>query len=456
MRIGMRNRARALQSALLGLVSVMDTGLVFAQAPDRVESPAASGAASRVVSGAGDRALQPLTRAAAADAALAHGARAALARADSLVARAAVVSAGQHDNPTAALSYSKDSPNYHALFSYPFDYPWMRDNRVRAAQLGLQSAAYRYAFERGAVEFEVDTSYTQALAAGARSRISHRNALDADSLRRLAVIRRDAGDASDMDVELTTVNGAQQANIATADSLASISALLDLQALLGMPSDEISVTLTDTLEAPPMAAPTPATGTLRPDTTHGTSPAMQASTSSNNVPLPVAAAQAQLQSQKLALMAAKQTAAGAPSIQAGFDYHDPQEPGLLPTVGLSFPLPLFNSNAGEVELAKANIDRAAAELEAARRESAAQLAQATRALDVSLMRVRRDHDMLSLADRVVARSLTAFADGASPVSAVLEAQRSAREARLQYIDDLAAANTAASAVRLFTLTAPTK
>jgi cobalt-zinc-cadmium efflux system outer membrane protein len=379
-----------------------------------------------------------------------------LARADSLVARATLVSAREYANPTATLSYSKDTPNYHALFNFPLDYPWVRDSRVRAARLGLQSAAYRYAFERGAVEFEVDTSYTQALAAGARSRVTHQNALDADSLRRLAVIRRDAGDASDMDVELTTVNATQQANIATADSLASIGALLDLQALLGMPSDEVSITLTDTLSAPSIAIPSPGTGMTRPDTTRGTGLAVHSGASADSVPLQVAAAQAQLQSQESALSAAKQSAFGTPAIQAGFDYHDPQEPGLLPTVGLSIPLPLFNQNGGEVELAKANRDRAAAELEVARRESAAQLAQATRALDVSLVRVRRDHEMLSLADRVVSRSLAAFADGASPVSAVLEAQRSAREALLQYIDDLAAANTAASAVRLFTLAVPTK
>ena len=70
--------------------------------------------------------------------------------------------------------------------------------------------------------------------------LSRRNALDADSLLHMVERRRDAGDASDMDVELARVNAGQQANIAAADSLTWISTLLDLQAALGMTSDRRS------------------------------------------------------------------------------------------------------------------------------------------------------------------------------------------------------------------------
>ncbi len=394
-----------------------------------------------------------LTRAAAADAALSHGVRAALARADSLTARATLIASQEYANPTVNLTYSKNTPNYHGIFDIPFDYPWVRDARVRAARLGLRSAEYRYAFERGAVEFEVDTMYTGALAAAARSRVSHRNAADADSLRRLAVLRRDVGDASDMDVDLTAVNAGQQANIATSDSLAAIGALLDLQALLGMPAEQVTITLADTLVPPAIGVgDASGFGAIREATSVGTP--SRTGSKNDSVPLPVAAAETQLQSEESALSFAKRSALGPPAIQAGVEAVDPTEHGLLPTVGISIPFPLFNQNGGEVALATANRDRAAAELELARRESAAQLAQATRALDVAQLRLRRDRELLSLADRVVARSLTAFADGASPVSAVLEAQRSARDALLQYIDDLAAANTAAAAVTLFRLAAP--
>src|SRR5581483_7549166 len=78
-----------------------------------------------------------------------------------------------------------------------------------------------------------------------------RNALDADSLLHMVERRRDAGDASDMDVELARVNAGQQTNVAAGDSLTLISSLLDLQALLGMFSDQLQISATDSLAAPP-------------------------------------------------------------------------------------------------------------------------------------------------------------------------------------------------------------
>jgi hypothetical protein len=73
-----------------------------------------------------------------------------------------------------------------------------------------------------------------------------------------------------------------------------------------------------------------------------------------------------------------------------------------------------------------------------------------------MVRVDRDHELLTLADRVVKGSLAAFAEGATALPSVLEAQRSARDALGQYVDDLAAADMAAAAVRLFILSAPSR
>jgi outer membrane protein, heavy metal efflux system len=401
-----------------------------------------------------------LTRAAAEDAALASGAHAALARADALVTRAALLSARALPNPVANLTYSRDTPHYHGVFSIPFDYPWVRGARVQSAQAGYQSASYRYEFERAAVRFEVDTMYTRALAATAHGRVSQRNAGDADSLRRLAVIRRDAGDASDMDVELATVNAGQQANVAAADSLAAMSALLDLQALVGLPADRPVVALSDSLSIPDSMT---AADSMPPNASPGaTAPAERAAGASNastrarsgSVPLQVAAAQAALASEESGLTLARRSVLAQPALQAGLEGGDPQQRFLLPTVGLSLPFPLFNHGGGEIALARATRDRAAAELDVARRESAARTAEARRALTVALTRAERDRDLLVLAGRVVARSLTAFAEGAIALPSVLEAQRSARDALGQYVDDLAAANTASAAVRLFTLAAP--
>src|SRR2546425_8982495 len=69
----------------------------------------------------------------------------------------------------------------------------------------------------------------------------------------------------------------------------------------------------------------------------------------------------------------------APSLQVGFDTDDPGgQRGLLPTIGFSLPLPLFNWNGGEVRQAAAARDRAQASLDLARRETGSEQARARR------------------------------------------------------------------------------
>src|SRR5213079_1358248 len=101
----------------------------------------------------------------------------------------------------------------------PVDYVWLRGTRVQSAEAARAAAQYRYQFARAAIALDADTTYTRALAVLALAQLSRRTAQDADSLRRMAIARRDAGDASDLDVELATVNAGQHANVAAADSL---------------------------------------------------------------------------------------------------------------------------------------------------------------------------------------------------------------------------------------------
>src|SRR6185369_13511769 len=72
---------------------------------------------------------------------------------------------------------------------------------------------------------------------------------------RLTMVRRDAGDASELDVQLATVSGGQLVNDAERDSIEAIGTLLDLQVVMGMPADQVLISLADSLTAP--AATTP-------------------------------------------------------------------------------------------------------------------------------------------------------------------------------------------------------
>lgn len=370
----------------------------------------------------------PLTRSGALDAALSRGPRLALARADTAVARAGVLVARARPNPSLTGTYSKSFPNYHVAADIPIDFPTLRQLRIRAAQLGLDAANVRFLLARAQIALDADTTYTHAIAARERLALSHRNALDADSLLHMVERRRDAGDASDMDVELARVNAGQQANVAAADSLTLLSTLLDLQAVLGIPSDRLEIAATDSLGAP---AGVPSL------------PAATLSEVAANLSLESATLSARLQHRSLW---------STPSISLGFEQGDPDQHGLLPTFGLGIGLPLFDRNRGGIAQAEAERVRAAAELSLAQVEARNEIAHAARTRENALARVERDRALVTSANRVATMSLTAYREGASTLANVLEAQRSARDVLGQYVDDLTAAWIATAELRVFALT----
>ena len=377
-------------------------------------------------------AQRAVTRADVVAAALARGPRIVFARADSTAARAGLVIARQFENPALALSYTKDSPQQHVLMSVPLDYPWLRNVRVGAAASALGAARYRFEFEHAAVTFEAETAYTNALAAARRAGYSRGTARDADSVLTLARIRRDAGDGSELDLQLATVSLGQLANAAARDSVDAVTALLTVQALMGLPADAPSIALADTLEA----------GVSTVEAAPGT-------------PLLVAAAEEDLRQSEQALTLEKRLLFAAPALALGWDKQSPvtDEAGILPSVGLSIPLPLFNQNRGTTLLAQAGRDRAQAALSLAKIQGAQQAAQARRELALARDRLSRSERLVASANSVAQLSLLAYREGASTLPNVLEAQRIARETLAQYVDDVAAVRNAAGIVRLLTLTA---
>lgn len=386
--------------------------------------------------------IRLLTREEAVQLALTHGTRAALATATARAVRAGVISARALANPTLSTTYSKSVPQYHAIVDVPLDFLVRRPLQVSTALSASEAAEYRLAFERAAVEFETDTLYTRAAAQAARSALSRANAVDADSLLTVARVRLDAGDASELDVELARVNAGQAENTAAADSLAAIAALLDLQSALGIAAARVTIALADTLAVPPgdsLARLASASGPAAP----------------SGVPLAVAAAEQDVRSAEQSVALERRGMWSGLALQAGIETHDPNgsETGILPTFGLSIPIPLFSQNQGAVALATADRERARVELVAARRESAALVASAQRDLAAAAIRAARDRELVASADRVARMSLQAYAEGAYPLANVLEAQRNARDVLAQLIDDTAALSGAAAALRLYSTTA---
>ena len=374
-----------------------------------------------------------LTRAQAISTALTHGPRLAVAAADTMVAAGQLLTAHAVPNPTLSPPYRNAVAPDHLTAELPLDFLALRGTRIGSANAARVAAQYRFAFDRASLELDADTTYTHAVAAQAHVRLSQRNATAADSVRRIAIARRDAGDASELDVQLATVSAGQAANAAASDSLTLASRLLDLQSILGMPTDRIVIAPSDSL-VPPRAD--------------------NVGIAAGDMTLPVASANASVESAALAAKLQHRSVFGMPGIIVGFEAGDPTgaEPGILPTFGLSLPLPLFNQNRGPIAEAEAARQRASAELDMARIESRTQIAQAQRAETAALARVARDSLLMASADRVADMSLTAYREGALPLASVLEAQRSARDILAQYVDDVATASIAAATLRVLMLT----
>ncbi len=373
----------------------------------------------------------PFTRSDAVQTALDRGARLGVARADSVVAVASLITARARPNPSASATYSAAVPNYHFIVDIPIDFPALRQLRVRSAELGVEAARLRFQFARAMIALDADTTYTRAVAARARLGLSSTTAQDADSLLHMVERRRDAGDASDLDVELARVNAGQQANVAAGDSLTWLSALLDLQAVLGMTGAQLEIRTLDSLGTPPEAA------------------------SMAGATLNEAAASLSLESASLSARLQHRSIWSTPSIALGVEYHDPHgQTGLLPTFGIGLGLPLFDRNRGAIAQAEAERTRAAAELTLAQVTARNDILHAQRERQSAVARVARDRAVVASAQRVVAMSLTAYREGASSLPNVLEAQRTARDVLTQYLTDLADAWVATAELRVLAIPVP--
>jgi cobalt-zinc-cadmium efflux system outer membrane protein len=220
--------------------------------------------------------------------------------------------------------------------------------------------------------------------------------------------------------------------MAATDSLTYISTLFDLQAAMGLDTGRVAVTPVDSLTHLPA----------------GSLDAIPAR------PLPIAAAEQALTAADFSVRAQRRSVFAPFSVQAGIEHGDPSERGILPTFGLSIPLPLFNRNRGPIALAEAERERARAELALAQLETKAAIGRAIRSRNLALDRIERDRLLVESATRIAAMSLTAYREGAQGLPAVLEAQRTAREILSQYVDDLAEAWIASAILGLYNVSPP--
>ncbi len=372
----------------------------------------------------------PLSREAAIARALADAPELRVAAADTVHAAGALLAARLPPDPALSASWTKSVPRWHAEVEWPLALFGARGATTRAAEAWRGASQVRWRLARLGTATAADTSYTRALEARDRADLSRHEADDGRELLRIATARQDAGDASAFDVELARLEAGRLQAGATSDSLAAEAAVLELRVAIGLDAHR-ELALTDSM-APPMSAPS--SGTLL-------SPAEQA-------------ARAAVEASVLDLAAARRGRFAGINLLTGVEFGDPGggETGLLPVLGISVPLPLFNRQRGEIAMAEADRSRAEAELAMASMEAAAlrlrmrQLAAASRAMAAS------DDSLLRSAERVAAMATTAYREGEAPLATVLEARRTARETRLARTGHLADLLVAMSVLRFLDAT----
>ena len=367
---------------------------------------------------------QAISRAEAVAIALASSTRHTLARADVASATAQLSVARQYENPALTTSYSGSAPQAHVTLDVPIDWPGLRAPRMAAARAQLGAATVRLTLADVLLAFETDTAYTRAQALTAQADLLVVTARDADSLLVLARVRRDAGDASDLDVEIATLSAGQLANAASVVSTNAATALLRLQRTMGVSADSVQFVLADTMG---LSARTPV---VPPDVATG-------------VPLSVAAADLDVRAAEALARLERRRSVGAPSLSLGVEAVNPGGPGgPLPLVGVSLPLPLFNRNRAAIARADADVARGRTQLRQAQLEQQFDMRFAQAEALAARTRTDQSLRLLASAERVGALSLLAYREGATTLVNVIEAQRAAREARAQWLEDLAAVQIA--------------
>ncbi|HPF61446.1 MAG TPA: TolC family protein [Gemmatimonadales bacterium] len=368
----------------------------------------------------------PLTRAEARALARDHAPLLPVAAADTLAGAAAALDGRLRNDPSLAASWTKSVPRGHLEVTWPLDVAGIRGATRRAGDARREASDARWQAALAEAVLGADTTYTRAAAARERMTLSTVNAEAAARLLALARQRRDAGDASTLEVELATLTAGRAAQDAATDSLAYASATLALQEAIGAPTDRIRWTPSDDVGAP-REIPTLAAG----------------------LPAITRAAELDVAAARFGTLAARRTRFGGIAALTGIEFGDPSgsEPGILPVVGVSLPLPLWNRQRGQVALADAAEAAARATRDRLLLASAATVARTRRAYQVASAQLEQDGELLETAARLESMADLAYREGEATLVEVLATRQQAREIRALHLQHQADASVAAATLR---------
>ena len=360
-------------------------------------------------------------------------------------ATAQLIIAKEFPNPTVSLSTYKigeqnaGTPlgnglwerNYdsYAAVSQLFEIAGKRGDRQRAARAGVLSAKARFFDAKRTLDQGVTKAYVVALLAGENARNLGESAGYMRHEATIAEAQHAAGDLSEADMKTLQVNAEQFESQAKTAEAAAVQARIAAEVLMGVNQPKGNWTPANKLEdlaaaSAPAEFANPATNAERPD---------------------VLAAETDLCAAKENLKLQKAERIPDPTIFIGGEHNPPGDSPPVDTFnfGISFPLPLWNRNGGNIKAAQAAVDQSRVALEQLQAQAIADLAAAKSEYDEAYLRWRRYRDETAPKSAKVRETMEfKYEKGAATLVDLLNAEQTDNTVRLAFAQ---AMNDAASA-----------
>jgi len=312
-----------------------------------------------------------------------------------------------------------------------FEIGGKRGHRKASAQAGYEAARAQFLDSKRTLELAVTRSYIAATQADENVRVLTQSAGTLRPEAALANIRLRAGEISAADksqIEITAERFELDAR--TAQSTAA-QARVTLEVLLGLPHSNGAIDLGDSLDsltATNRPLEMPGFPERRPD---------------------LVAAEAVLRKAEADLRLQKSNRLPDPTLFAQYEHEPPDQPNTV-GFGVSFPLPLWNRNGGNISAAHAALEQSRIAYHRLRAQAAAEVATARLVYDDAAKRFQKYREVIRPKSQEIRKTISfGFEKGGSSLLDLLIAERNDNEVRLaaaQSAADLASAIATLKAV----------
>ena len=347
-------------------------------------------------------------------------------------ATAQLIVTKEFPNPTASISTAKigareaatslgNGPwerNYDSIaaVSQLIEIGGKRRDRQTSARAGIAGARARFFDAKRSLDQGVTKAYVAAALAGHNAGILNESAGCLRHEAEIAAARFKAGDISDSDKKQIEINAEQFELQAKAAEAAAIQARITVEVLMGVRQPKGNWTPAESLDQLVNASPPPAIESTpnagRPD---------------------VLAAEADLRRANADLQLQKAVRIPDPTFLVEAEHNPPGGGPAVDTfgIGVSFPLPLWNRNRGNIKAAEATKDQAAIALEKVKAQVNSEIANAEAAYREAFERWQRYRDQTGPKAAKVRESVAfAYEKGGASLIELLEAERTANDVRL--------------------------